>query len=146
MSATPPAELAEVADVAARLRLACMRIARRIKYENPEALAPHLYSVLVHIEAGIAKPGALAEAEKVAAPSMTRTVAALVEEGYVVRAPDPDDGRCVRLTLTPAALEVLASTRASRDAWMARRVGELTAYEQGVLREATAILEALNAT
>lgn len=131
------------AELASRLRLACMRISRRVKFENPDGIAPHLFSVLAHIEKGASTPGELADREKVSPPSMTRSVATLVEQGYVVRAADATDRRCVRLALTPAGEQVLAETRASRDAWMAQRVGELTAYERGILREASAILDEL---
>ena len=86
-------------------------------------------------------PSELAEIEKVSAPSMTRTVAALVERGLVERTADPDrppPGDPVADRATRGRL--LKDIRRKRDAWMSVRVGHLTAEEQAVLRQASAIL------
>jgi DNA-binding MarR family transcriptional regulator len=129
-----------VARLASDLRLACMRISRRVRYESDHVVAPHQFSVLVRLGQGPATPGELAEIERVAKPTMTRTVAALVERGLVARAADPGDGRAVILSLTPAGRHTLAATRAKRDAWMATRVRGLTPEEQRVLVAAERIL------
>src|SRR5699024_8264817 len=64
------------------LRLACMRISRRIRFESTdEDLAPHHFSVLARLEDGARTPRRLADIEKVSAPSMTRTVGSLVDAG-----------------------------------------------------------------
>lgn len=122
------------------LRLACMRIARRVRFESGDVTAPHHFSVLCRLESGALTPRALADIEKVSAPSMTRTVRSLVDDGYVTRSEHPDDGRQVLVTITDAGREVLAATRRRRDMWMVERVTELTADERATLAAAARIL------
>lgn len=122
------------------LRLACMRISRRVRFESGDVIAPHQFSVLARLEAGPLTPRALADIEKVSAPSMTRTVGCLVADGHATREPHPEDGRQVLVTITDAGREILATTRRRRDMWMVERVTELTAAERATLREAADIL------
>ena len=131
---------AAVSRLAGELRLACMRISRRVRFESTDAVAPHQFSVLNRLEHTPCTPGELAEIERVSAPSMTRTVARLVELGLVERTDDPSDRRQVILSLTPAATTLLKDIRRKRDAWMSVRVSHLTPEEQVILRQASAIL------
>src|SRR6476469_9682225 len=85
--------------LAGELRLACMRISRRVRFESTDVVAPHQFSVLARLEETPRTPRELADIERVSAPSMSRTVAALVERGLVLRADDPTDGRQVILSL-----------------------------------------------
>lgn len=127
------------------LRLACMRISRRVRFESDHEIAPHQFSVLARLEAGALTPRMLADIEKISAPSMTRTVGCLVDLGLATRAPHPDDGRQVLVSLTDQGHEVLRRTRARRDAWMVERVAELTDAERAVLAEAAQILSTIAA-
>lgn len=131
----------DLAHLAVDLRLACQRIARRVRYESASAeAAPHQLSVLYHLDKRPSSPGELADVEKVSPPSMTRTVNGLVERGYVSRSPHPSDGRQVVLTLTDLGRQVLQVSRARRDAWMAVRLADLPESDLDVLRRATALL------
>ena len=130
----------QLTRMATDLRLACMRISRRVRYESSHDVAPHQFSVLCRLEEAPRTPGELSEIERVAKPSMTRTVGALVERGLVLRQDDPLDGRSVILSLTQDGRRSLAAIRRKRDAWMASRVARLTPEEQDVLARATAIL------
>ena len=123
------------------LRIACMRIARRVRFESDSAVAPHQFSVLVRLDEGPRTPKELAAIEKVSAPSMSRTVTALVDLGLVARADDPTDGRQVILSLTPAGLATIKETRRKRHQWFATRLEALTDEERALLVEATALLE-----
>lgn len=127
------------------LRLVCMRISRRIRFESTDEVAPHQFSVLARLEDGALTPRVLADIEKVSAPSMTRTVACLVEDGLVERHDDPDDGRRVLIELTAKGRDAIARARARRGRWMSERVHELTAQEQQTLVEATDILRRIAA-
>ncbi|HWI34269.1 MAG TPA: MarR family transcriptional regulator [Lapillicoccus sp.] len=122
------------------LRLACMRISRRIRFESSHDVAPHQFSVLCRLEEAPRTPGELAEIERVAKPSMTRTVGALVDRGLVLRQDDPLDGRSVILSLSEEGRRAVRAIRRRRDAWMASRVARLTPEEQDVLARATEIL------
>src|SRR6476661_1544702 len=100
-----------------------MRISRRVRFESTHLVAPHQFSVLCRLEDTPRTPGELAEIEKVSAPSMTRTVAGLVERALVERTDDPQDRRQVILSLTESGRALLRETRRKRDAWMSVRVG-----------------------
>jgi len=117
-----------------------MRISRRVRFESTQVVAPHQFSVMARLDNRALTPRELAEIERVSPPSMTRTVAALVERGLVMRQDDPLDGRQVFISLTPQGLSLLRETRRQRDAWMSSRLKGITAEERSVLVEATAIL------
>ena len=123
------------------LRMACMRISRRVRFESRADVAPHQFSVLVRLEDGPRTPKELAEIEQVSAPSVTRTVNGLVERGLVARSDDPTDGRQVILSLTADGRRVIKETRRRRDQWLATRLEHLTDAERALLAEATALLE-----
>src|SRR5512132_2089626 len=130
----------QLTRMATDLRLACMRISRRVRYESSHDVAPHQFSVLCRLEEAPRTPGELAEIERVAKPSMTRTVGALVVRGLVLRQDDPLDGRSVILSLSEDGRRSVKAIRRRRDAWMASRVARLTPEEQDVLARATEIL------
>jgi len=144
MMKTPPSTPAttpqQLARLASDLRLACMRISRRVRFESSHDVAPHQFSVLCRLEDAPRTPGELAEIERVAKPSMTRTVGALVERGLVSRQDDPTDGRLVILSLTAEGRRTMTGIRRKRDAWMASRVSRLSPQEQEILARATEIL------
>ena len=128
--------------LASDVRIACQHVSRRVRYDNCHEIPPHHFSVLAKLAMGVADtPGELARIEEVSAPSMTRTVNALVDAGLVARATDPDDGRRHLLTLTPEGSAMVQRTRASRDDWMVRRLQNLSPAELTTLREATDILQ-----
>lgn len=130
-----------MAALAHDLRMACMRVSRRVRFETTTQLAPHQFSVLVRLRERPCPAGELADRERVSAPSMSRTVAALVSRDFVQRTADSADGRVVVLSLTPLGEQVLAQERAQRDAWMAVRLERLSAPDRALLRRATAVLE-----
>jgi DNA-binding MarR family transcriptional regulator len=130
----------QLTRMATDLRLACMRISRRVRYESSHDVAPHQFSVMCRLEEAPRTPGELAEIERVAKPSMTRTVGALVDRGLVLRQDDPLDGRSVILSLSEEGRRLVKAIRRRRDAWMASRVARLTPEEQDVLARATEIL------
>jgi DNA-binding MarR family transcriptional regulator len=122
------------------LRLACQRVSRRVRFESTDELAPHLVSALSHLKKGPRTPGELAELERVAPPSMTRTVNCLVEKGLVARDDHPSDGRSKLLQLTEAGRAVLDRIARARDDWMSSQLEGLTREEQKLLKEATRLL------
>ena len=135
-----PTSLAHLAN---DLRLACMRISRRVRFESTQVVAPHQFSVMARLEDTALTPRELAQIECVSPPSMTRTVAALVEGGFVTRQDDPLDGRQVFISLTAQGLVLLKETRRKRDAWMATRLKGISADEREVLLRASLILTRL---
>ncbi len=137
------------AGLASELRLSVMRLRRRLANErHPDnELSLNQMAVLGALyRNGDLAVGELAAHERVQPPSMTRTVNCLVEGGYVTRRPHETDGRQVLVSLTDSGHATVLADRARRDAWLAMRLGELTADERAVLRRAAPILERLART
>jgi DNA-binding MarR family transcriptional regulator len=144
----PTVEMAARTDagLASELRLSVMRLRRRLSNErhpdNP--LSMGAMAVLGCLfRKGDLTVGELAASERVQPPSMTRTVNALVEGGYVTRRAHETDGRQVVVVLSEQGRTTLLADRARRDAWLARRLHELTPDERAVLRRAAPLLERL---
>lgn len=134
------------AGLASGLRVAVARLTRRLRSERDPAneLSIGQLSVLGALyRNGACSIGELAAHERVQPPSMTRTVNCLEEAGYVVRRPHATDRRQVVVTLADKGSTTLAADRRRRDAWLARRLRELTPEERHVLRQAAPILERL---
>src|SRR5919112_2070106 len=124
------------AGLASALRVSLMRLARRLRNERDPAddLGVHHLAVLGTLwRNGEMSIGDLAGAEKVQPPSMTRTVNALVERGLIARTAHPADRRIVVVGLTDAALKVLEESRRRKEAWLNRRLAELTTEERRIL-------------
>jgi DNA-binding MarR family transcriptional regulator len=135
------------AGLASALRVSLMRLARRLRNERDPAddLSVHHLAVLGTLwRNGEMSIGDLAAAEKVQPPSMTRTVNALVERGLIARTAHPADKRMVVVGLTDAALNVLEESRRRKEAWLTKRLAELTPDERQILREAAPILDRLS--
>ena len=130
------------AVLAAELRVALMKSVRRLRAEKSDAdLTDAQYSVLAVLDRlGPKTPGEIAAYERVQPPSMTRTVAALAELGLVTRTEHPVDRRQVLVALTEAGTATVRETRRRRDAWLARRLADLTPAERDVLARAAEIL------
>jgi DNA-binding MarR family transcriptional regulator len=127
---------------AAELRVSLLRVARRLRAEkSDEELSDSQFSVLALLDRnGSLTPRALAEFERVQPPSMTRTLAGLLERGLVDRTGDPADRRQAILRLTEPGVLAVTETRRRRDAWLARRLADLDPNERAVLAEASEIL------
>jgi DNA-binding MarR family transcriptional regulator len=127
---------------AAELRVSLLKVARRIRAEKSDSeLSDSQFSVLALLDRhGPLTPRALAGYERVQPPSMSRTLAGLLERGLVDRVDDPGDRRQVIVRLTPAGSLAVGETRRRRDAWLARRLSGLEPKERAVLAEASEIL------
>jgi DNA-binding MarR family transcriptional regulator len=148
---TPTVEKAARTDagLASQLRISVMRLRRRLATErHPDnELSLGAMAVLgLLLRDGALTIGELAALERVQPPSMTRTVNCLQETGHVVRRPHESDGRLVVVELTDSGRTTVLADRRSRDAWLARRLYELTPHERAVLREAAPILERLSSS
>ncbi|MGQ0575861.1 MAG: MarR family winged helix-turn-helix transcriptional regulator [Pseudonocardia sp.] len=131
-------------ELAARLRLAVGRLNRRIRIDGRESIPPLQLSALVTIEQhGPLRLSELARREAVTAPTMSRVLAALDENGLVVRTPDPQDARGVLVTLSDEGGRRLNEVRSHRTALVARRLTRLDADQRAALQAALPALEAL---
>jgi DNA-binding MarR family transcriptional regulator len=131
-------------ELAARLRLAVMRLARRLRQQTVGDLSPTLISALATVERhGPLTLGRLAELEGVKRPSVTRIVAGLEEGGLVRSEVGADDRRVRRVSVTPAGRRLLQRSRTRKTAYLARHLRELSREEAAALAAAADALERL---
>ena len=136
--------LLEDADLAARLRLAVTRLARRLRQQAEGEVTPSQLSALSSVDRlGPVTLGDLAAVERVQPPSMTRIVAGLEEAGLVVRKIDERDRRVARVETTVAGQRFLERSRGRKTAYLAARVRTLSAEDRAVLARAAILLEQL---
>jgi DNA-binding MarR family transcriptional regulator len=139
----------EIAEVAAHLRLAVARTARRLRQEAFAAegrgeLSPSLSAALATIDIhGPLAPSELAERERVKRPTATRILANLERLGLVSRTPDPADGRASLVATTGSGRALLRRLRTRKNADLAKRLRDLDRDEVETLERAAAILERL---
>ncbi len=132
------------AAIAGRLRVSATRLARTLRRQADIGLSPSQLTVLTTIDIhGPITLGALAEHERVAPPSITKSVAKLEAGGYLKREPDPADRRVVRVRITASGSSLLDESRKRKDAWLASRLAALTTDERERLAAALDVLEAL---
>ena len=127
-----------------KLAQSVVRLSRRLRQERQSELTANQMSVLGALRTkGPLTPSAIAAHEHVQPPSMTRTINCLDEAGLVTRGKHADDGRQVIVTISAKGEDVLATERARRDQWLARRMAELSTDDRKVMRSAAAILDGL---
>jgi DNA-binding MarR family transcriptional regulator len=143
-----PAESARLArsdtGLASTLAVSVMRLARRLRQERDSDLTATQLSALGTIRRyGPLTIGTLAAHEHVQPPSMTRTVSCLLDLGMVSREEHASDRRQVVVVLSEQGRTLLDAERRRRDAWLARRLRELSPADRDVLRRAVPLLEGL---
>ena len=130
--------------VPSQLRLAVMRLARRLRQESAGDITLSQLSALSVVDReGPLSLGELADLERIAPPSMTRIAARLEEEGWVVRTVDASDRRVARLRISDSGRALLKETRTRRDAYLATRLRCLCVEDREVLDRALPLLERL---
>jgi DNA-binding MarR family transcriptional regulator len=131
--------------VADRLHSAAIHLLRRLRGEDVASglTAPRLSALSVIVFGGPLTLGALAAAEQVRPPTMTRLVGALERAGLVTREPDPADGRQVLLRATSTGRRLLEEGRLRRTASLARQVAALPPSDLAALARAADLLERL---
>ncbi|MFZ5825634.1 MAG: MarR family winged helix-turn-helix transcriptional regulator [Bacillota bacterium] len=85
----------------------------------------------------------VATAMGIAVPSASVMVRKMVEKGLLERTQDPEDWRSVRISLSPAGLDLLRGMTERRAKAVEGLIAGLSEDEIATLREATAILERL---
>lgn len=138
----------EVEAVADRLHSAALHLLRRLRTED-DALGvspPRLSALSVVVFAGPLGIGALAAAEGVTAPTMSRLVDGLERDGLVRREPDPADARGVLVRATPRGSRVLTRGRAQRLRTLTTGLGDLTADELREIERGAELIERVTRT
>ena len=139
------AETEAEAGLASRLRLAVVRLNRRLRAQRVNsAISLTQVSALSTLhKCGPLTPGELAAKEGVQPPSMTRVIAALEEYGFATRRPHPTDGRQAIVELSEAGLSYINEEVSAREAWLDKRLAELTPEDRGVLSRAAEIIDGM---
>jgi DNA-binding MarR family transcriptional regulator len=131
-------------ELAARLRLAITRLARRLRQQSAEGLSPSQTSALASVERhGALTPSELAAIERIQRPTATRVLSALTEAGLITREPDANDRRITRVRVTRAGAAKLGRGRSRKNAYLARRLQRFSPDELQVLERAAELLERL---
>ncbi len=131
-------------ELAARLRLAITRTARRLRQEGSEGYSPSQVAALTTLERhGPLSPSELAEREQIKRPTATKVIARLADAGLAERTANPDDRRCALVSLTPDGTALLRRVRERKTAYLASRLHELDADDAHALERAADVLERL---
>jgi DNA-binding MarR family transcriptional regulator len=132
------------AETAARLRLAILRLSRRLRQQVAGGVTSSQVSALATVERlGTPTLGELAASEQVQPPSMTKTVVGLEAAGLVTRQEDDSDGRIVRVVLSGEGRRTLQRSRSLRNAYLVRRLRSLPDGDRASLEDAVRLLEHL---
>jgi DNA-binding MarR family transcriptional regulator len=145
---SPPAPAIgrNVDQLAAALRVSLGLLVRRMRQIPVEGeLTLSETSALARLDrGGPTTPGALAKQEQISPQSMGATLAALEARRLIERAPDPEDGRRVVLSITGDGLELLRSRRNAKVQQLARALSaDFTPAELDQLAAVAPLLERL---
>jgi DNA-binding MarR family transcriptional regulator len=129
-------------DVANRLHSAAIHLLRRARRVDAESHlpAPQLSALSVVVYGGPLTLGALAAAEQVRPPTMTRLVAAMEAAGLILRETDQADRRVVRISATTKGKRILEAGRDRRIAVIAE---SLAGLPDGDVADIAAALDAI---
>jgi DNA-binding MarR family transcriptional regulator len=125
---------------------AAIHLLRRVRVADDQSMGMtparrSALSVLVFL--GPQSLSQLATLEQVTLPTMSKLVATMEKDGLVRRERDPEDGRVVRLHATAKARRMAERGRAERLAVLESLLGDASAREVEIVREAAEIVDRL---
>ncbi|MGH7520532.1 MAG: MarR family winged helix-turn-helix transcriptional regulator [Gemmatimonadales bacterium] len=131
--------------IADRLHSAAIHLLRRLRVEDKAIglSGPRASALSVIVFRGPIAMGALADAEQVRPPTITRLVAGLERAELVRRFADRRDGRVQLVEATAAGRRLLEKGRARRVERLTSGIAGLTVEEQELLGRAAALMERL---
>jgi len=132
-------------SLATDLRIAVNRLSRTLRAQKADASMPDgQFSALARLHRdGAMTLAELSRQDGVTPPSMTKSVAVLVDRGLVSKDDHGDDRRKVLLAATPAGSAFVEETRRRRDDWLSPRLTALSDQERRTLADATEIMRRL---
>jgi DNA-binding MarR family transcriptional regulator len=133
----------ELKEIATRLHSASIGLLRSLRREDDASglSAPRLSALSVIVFAGPLSLGALASAEQVRPPTMSRIVDALVDAGLVTRETRAEDRRSVRIAATEQGVALMEAGRDRRVRLLAGRLAALADSEIRALGRGLELLE-----
>jgi DNA-binding MarR family transcriptional regulator len=130
------------AELVSGLRLASMRLSRRLRRESGDDITPSQLAVLGTVERyGPLTLGGIAEIEGVQPPTVTRIVGWLSEQGLVTLKASTTDKRAKTVVITSKGTKRLQRIRSNRNAWLATRMATLSPAERGRIEAALPVIE-----
>jgi len=134
-----------VADAADRLHSVAIHLLRRVRREDDASglPAPQLSALSVLVFAGPQTLGALAAAEQVRPPTITRLIKTLEAAGLVERQVDAGDRRVSRIKATARGARLLQEGRRRRVASLDASLRHLSARDRALVVRALPVLEKL---
>ncbi len=141
----PQAQNAPLRAVADRLHSAAIHLLRRLRVEDKAMglSAPRASALSVIVFRGPITMSALAEAEQVRRPTITRLVDGLERRGLVRRVGHAEDGRVQLVEATATGKRLLQKGRSRRVERLMKDIGYLPVEDQQVLARAAQLMEAL---
>jgi DNA-binding MarR family transcriptional regulator len=144
MAQAAPTPSIRTTELASELRLAVMRLSRRLRQHAPADITQSQLSALaVIVRDGRLTLSQLADAERVQPPTITRIVDALVRAGLVDRSPSESDRRVAWVTPTADGRALIEATRRRRDAYLATHLRALSPDDRALLARAAVLLQQL---
>ncbi len=127
-----------------RLRLVLLRLARKIRTSSVDKITPSQLAVLATVSRNERLTiGQIAESEHVKPPSVSKIVAALESAGMLARESDPDDRRCVFITVTDSGADYLDEVRVAGRTWLASQLADLGADDVDAIAAMLPVFERL---
>lgn len=129
-------------DVAEKLHKAAIRLLRAVRVADAETgvSPPKLSALSVLVFGGPTSLSALARAEQVTPPTMSKLVADLEAQGLVAKRADKTDKRGIRIEATTKGRALMEEGRRRRLAVLQARVAKLTRDERAQLHDAAALM------
>lgn len=134
--------LEDTEETAARIRRAVTRLNRRLRHTSLGGISPAQASMLATIEK-LERPtlGALAAAEQIQPPSVTRLVQSLLDASLCTRTVDTADRRSQRVELTAAGRKELARIRKKKTEFLREQLEKLSSEDRRRAGELATLLE-----
>jgi DNA-binding MarR family transcriptional regulator len=134
--------MSRLLDTAMHVHSAALRLLRAVRTADAETgvSAPKLSALSVLTFGGAMSLSALAKAEQVRAPTMSKLVADLEAEGLVAKRADKTDKRGVRIEVTAKGRALMEEGRKKRLALLTKRLTRLSAAERAELHNAADLM------
>jgi DNA-binding MarR family transcriptional regulator len=132
---------------AARLRVAVLRLSRRLRKHDLAGLTPSQLSTLATVgKHGPVRLGDLAATERIAPSTLTRLISVLEDKGLVHRDAAPGDARAFLVSVTEPGVAVLEQIKQEATSLLADMLMTLPPDQLAALADALPALEQLSAS
>jgi DNA-binding MarR family transcriptional regulator len=129
---------------AVSLRVAVARIYRALRNSSDYNITPSQASALARIEQSEpVRIGVLANLEGITPASMSKIIDSMSDQDFIVREPDPLDGRVSMVRIAPSGREMIHEIRSKSTRALEDALSSLSAREQSIIHSSLPVLEKL---